>query len=223
MPKAVQKPVGYATAARDRQNPLSHSGRVPGIAGAAMTTSSPATGQIRPEQSEKFNYLLFVTLVGTENPPIQRLLSIPSHFTFRKVHKVLQIAFGWNESHLHRFDVKEVRPSFCSYRPYMSITSEEPFDDYSEEINEKKITLRQVYEDPRHRGKVAITYQYDCKYRVVGRIGSGSSHDCLLCTGCPSSRLCQIQCLFSGMHLLTDEVVDNWSHDIIFLGALLPI
>ncbi|KAI4205285.1 MAG: hypothetical protein LQ350_000608 [Teloschistes chrysophthalmus] len=52
------------------------------------------------------NYLLLVSLSGTHNPNITRILSIPPTLTFSKFHFVLQIAFGWTESHMHTFRVE---------------------------------------------------------------------------------------------------------------------
>ena len=43
-----------------------------------------------------------VDLVGSK-PPIWRRLDVPSSLTLDRVHDVLQTAFGWTNSHLHRF------------------------------------------------------------------------------------------------------------------------
>jgi hypothetical protein len=45
-----------------------------------------------------------VTLRGVR-PPIWRRLQIPSGATLRKLHDALQIAFGWEDAHLHEFRV----------------------------------------------------------------------------------------------------------------------
>jgi hypothetical protein len=47
---------------------------------------------------------LKVTLVGSK-PPIWRRLLIRDDATLDDLHRALQIAFGWTESHLHRFDL----------------------------------------------------------------------------------------------------------------------
>ncbi|WP_404405174.1 plasmid pRiA4b ORF-3 family protein [Jeotgalibacillus malaysiensis] len=46
-----------------------------------------------------------VTLLGEERP-VWRRLRIDDGMTFYEFHKILQVAFGWTESHLHNFDVR---------------------------------------------------------------------------------------------------------------------
>jgi len=45
-----------------------------------------------------------VTITGTR-PPIWRRLLVPADMTLAHLHTILQIAFGWQESHLHEFRV----------------------------------------------------------------------------------------------------------------------
>lgn len=49
-----------------------------------------------------------VTLHHIE-PPIWRRLELPADIKLGRLHKVLQTAFGWSDSHLHVFRVGEVR------------------------------------------------------------------------------------------------------------------
>ena len=42
------------------------------------------------------------------SPPIWRRLVIPAECTLDVVHEILQIAFGWTDSHLHGFEVSPV-------------------------------------------------------------------------------------------------------------------
>jgi hypothetical protein len=53
-----------------------------------------------PETPVQFQ--LRVELADSE-PPIWRRLTLPSNLTFDVLHEVLQVAFGWTNSHLHRF------------------------------------------------------------------------------------------------------------------------
>ncbi len=41
-------------------------------------------------------------------PPIWRRLVVPAECTLDVVHEILQIAFGWTDSHLHGFEVGPV-------------------------------------------------------------------------------------------------------------------
>lgn len=58
----------------------------------------------RPRLSEVFIYRIRVDLDDSE-PPIWRTLDVRSDLTLDSVHSVLQGAFGWNDSHLHRFSL----------------------------------------------------------------------------------------------------------------------
>jgi len=49
-------------------------------------------------------YLLKVSLGGVR-PPVWRRIRIAGDLTVRELHHVLQIAFGWTDSHLHEFDI----------------------------------------------------------------------------------------------------------------------
>jgi hypothetical protein len=53
-------------------------------------------------------YLLDVTLAHIR-PKIWRQLQVPGDFALAGLHDVLQIAFGWTNSHLHQFHVGEQR------------------------------------------------------------------------------------------------------------------
>ncbi len=41
------------------------------------------------------------------NPPIWRDLLVPSNIALGKLHTVLQAAFGWTNSHLHQFEIRD--------------------------------------------------------------------------------------------------------------------
>jgi hypothetical protein len=47
---------------------------------------------------------LKVTLTGSK-PPIWRRLTVPESITLERLHELIQIAFGWTDSHLHLFDI----------------------------------------------------------------------------------------------------------------------
>lgn len=55
---------------------------------------------------------LKVTLAGSK-PPIWRRLTMPESITLARLHELIQIAFGWTDSHLHLFEIggEEYGPS----------------------------------------------------------------------------------------------------------------
>ena len=42
-------------------------------------------------------------------PPVWRRIRVPGHYTFWDLHIAIQSAFGWNDSHLHEFQVRAGR------------------------------------------------------------------------------------------------------------------
>jgi hypothetical protein len=52
-------------------------------------------------------YRIKVTIDGVD-PPVWRRLRVPGSLTFAELHKVIQVAFGWLEYHLYRFEADGV-------------------------------------------------------------------------------------------------------------------
>jgi len=52
-------------------------------------------------------YRIKVTLKGI-TPPVWRRLVIPGNITFYKLHRILQVAFGWLGYHLYEFDFGDI-------------------------------------------------------------------------------------------------------------------
>jgi hypothetical protein len=89
-------------------------------------------------------FRLKVTLRGSR-PPIWRRVEVPAGVTLFQFHRILQIAMGWMDSHLHQF-----RRGNSLYG--------EPDPEYGvHRHNEKKVQLQDVLSEPRDR----MIYEYD--------------------------------------------------------------
>ena len=75
-------------------------------AGAAPQPAVPAEPPAAPRRDEAVE--LTVVLRNTE-PPVWRRLLVPASLSLRQLHGVLQTAMGWQEAHLHLFEVAGVR------------------------------------------------------------------------------------------------------------------
>lgn len=74
-------------------------------------------------------------------PQVTRTVDVPETITLDELHDVLQVALGWTDSHLHRFDTGTVRYSH-------------PFEDWDEdEVDERGVRVSRL---PRR-----FTYVYD--------------------------------------------------------------
>jgi hypothetical protein len=87
-----------------------------------------------------------VSLIGIE-PPIWRGVELSSQTTLKQFHRILQIAMGWTNSHLHEFIVGGQRYG----APDMN------YDEPGEVIAEGKVHLSEVLPVPEAR----ILYVYD--------------------------------------------------------------
>jgi hypothetical protein len=96
---------------------------VTGLVHGALTSRQPvdlaayrqALDELRPPSSKRRGksaaapargavYQVKVTLQGT-SPPIWRRLRLPGATTLAQLHQVIQAAFGWEDAHLHAFEV----------------------------------------------------------------------------------------------------------------------
>jgi hypothetical protein len=93
-------------------------------------------------------YQIKVTLLGTK-PPIWRRLLVPANLTLPRLHRVLQIAMGWTNSHLYMFQAG--REFYSPPDPEdLSIDPGAPADD-------RKVRLDHVLESVRAK----LIYIYD--------------------------------------------------------------
>jgi hypothetical protein len=88
-------------------------------------------------------YQLKVGLRGAK-PPIWRRLEVPADISLDRLHAVIQVAFDWDDSHLHVFET-----------PYGSFGA--PDAELGHRA-ESSVTLEQVAPDP--RSKISYTYDF---------------------------------------------------------------
>lgn len=67
-------------------------------------------------------------------PPIWRRILVPADFTLYKLHKIIQVVFGWEDYHLHDFRIKEIRYG----------ESDPEWDDNEDMKNDKRFKLCDV-------------------------------------------------------------------------------
>ncbi|HZC25434.1 MAG TPA: plasmid pRiA4b ORF-3 family protein, partial [Actinopolymorphaceae bacterium] len=73
----------------------------------------------RPPRSDVVTYQVRVNLAGTK-PPLWRRLELASDLHLDQVHDIMQIAFGWTDSHLHKFGCGGPHPFSDETEDYLS-------------------------------------------------------------------------------------------------------
>ncbi len=73
-----------------------------GAVGVDPFTRTPPPSRRRPRRLDVATYRVRIDLKGTK-PPLWRRLELASDLFLDDVHGVIQAAFGWTDSHLHRF------------------------------------------------------------------------------------------------------------------------
>lgn len=84
------------------------------------------------------------------DPEIWRLLHVDPRLTLAQLHTVLQVAFGWQNCHLHQFH-EEDGTRYTTPAP-----REFRFED-DHAIDERKVQLGQIFTNPEKR----VAYEYD--------------------------------------------------------------
>jgi hypothetical protein len=91
-------------------------------------------------------------------PPVWRRVQVPSDITLAKLHRIIQVAMGWYDSHLHQFIVGG---------KYYGVPSIDEFSELDLK-DERKARLNHVLS----KSKQKIVYEYD--------FGDGWEHEILL-------------------------------------------
>lgn len=73
-----------------------------GTAGVDPFERTPPPSRRRPRRPDVVTYRVRIDLMGTK-PPLWRRLDISSDLFLDDFHDIIQAAFGWTDSHLHRF------------------------------------------------------------------------------------------------------------------------
>jgi hypothetical protein len=89
-------------------------------------------------------FQLKITLKDS-SPPIWRRVQVAADVTLAQLHHLIQLAFGWTDSHLHQFIIGN---------QYYSIPSP---DDYEPVKDERRFKLNQFLVSPKDK----IRYEYD--------------------------------------------------------------
>ena len=109
------------------------------------------------------NYLIQAYISSSSDPRVTRLLSVPPDLTFDRLHGVLQVAFGWTNSHLHRFEITDSRDDSWGSAPLLSLCPHPSnlIDELRPDCKESEWTLADVYEKPEWKDRAQIEYEYD--------------------------------------------------------------
>lgn len=149
-----RKPAG----ARPHHDDSAHAGLVIGLrqlAGLPLEGRMPAELPARRQKPDG-PATIYQIKIGLRNtkPPIWRRLLVPADISLARLHRAIQIAFGWDDSHMHVFET--------------------PYGDFGRADRElghraeKPVTLEQVA--PQAKDKIQYTYDF----------GDNWSHDILV-------------------------------------------
>jgi hypothetical protein len=94
-------------------------------------------------------YQLKITLRGVR-PPIWRRVLVGDTTTLRKVHAVIQAVMGWEDEHLHQFDIGGEKYGEATVEGYRRVR------------DENKSTLGELVTEP--KAKFAYTYDFSVNW-----------------------------------------------------------
>jgi len=135
-------------------------------------------------------------------PPIWRIIQVPSRTSLLRLHKILQRAMGWTDSHLHLFEVDGKRYG-------------KPITEWDIEVlDSRKMTLEKIFS----RGRTSFLYEYDLgdSWRhEITLLGTVEGEEKLGCTAgaraCPPEDCGSIPGYYGLLVALSDP--DHEEHD----------
>lgn len=120
---------------------------------------------------------LHAELVLSGNKRVKRSFLVPLFLSFAALHAILQIGFGWYDSHLHRFSLKKKSVTIGMKMGFMGI------EDYGDMLDEEETMLSDFIPEER-----TFRYLYDfgdCWEHVikVGKVHNVEGGPFVECTG----------------------------------------
>ncbi|HEY1016529.1 MAG TPA: plasmid pRiA4b ORF-3 family protein [Herpetosiphonaceae bacterium] len=92
-------------------------------------------------------YELRIDLVGSD-PLIWRQVRVPQTITLGKLHRLIQVVMGWENSHLHQFVIGDY-------------TYSDPWFDLEETRSTHRVKLQSLVPERRSRKPFSFLYEYD--------------------------------------------------------------
>jgi len=106
---------------------------------------------------KKFNDVLqFKITLCDIHPPVWRQIQVPDHYSFWDLHVAIQDAMGWQDYHLHKFEVFFPETA-VTLRIGIPLPEKDRFDDEQDLLPGWKESVAFCFEDRKPR----ITYLYD--------------------------------------------------------------
>lgn len=164
------------------------------------------------------------TLNGAE-PSIWRVIRVPARLTLAQLHRVLQAAFGWTDSHLHEFEIGKLR-----FGP----PGGDDWGNGQKAIDDRRVRLEEL--NLRRGAKVNYLYDFgddwEVELKTIKLIDALSAAECVEGerAGPPddSGGVCRyaelVEAISNPMHPEHEELVDwigpDWNPELFDIGAI---